>query len=563
MTNDICYHGPPRMTEEGRDVVAFHLHRYLVDWLEQEHRARVRVTVGFEGSVAEGETFEVSVARCTPVEVAWNFQDLCHVYRHGDGRLQVERSDGDIAGAYELVPLVEEPASGGESRALLGFALVDEEEVFAPDALNALADKAIEAIRAARRNAMRLLFDEHAGDPVKPFLYRLMAHLPEWTGCDHSVSMLMTANLEAMNLEASGRERVSIIAERLFVADDASLTRRLVGMSFRLDEASGELVRAAVEEQIARDEPVIQIFERSDEGDWRRQRVEDGTTYGPIHCCEERDDEKLCILVPLLACADGERELLGFAALFGRDGRELPASTAALLVELSQNCSSVLRYSPLFTLSARKLWVLRQTRQALTGVLTRCDVSEESVDALVGEVTSLIAEHVDVPSFAIGHLRRRDGDRYLHYTEPHGWTRYEQLELPVDVAPDRRADSGVSALAVRINRRLVLSGGRGAGEAFAFKNYLYVDEQAGEVVDARAPNVGDAEALEDDARWARLSDYYKPARASAYATLAYPITFGDEPLGVLTIEVERDTDWLWWTGFGARLFWESLAGELA
>ncbi|MFW6058048.1 MAG: hypothetical protein ACOC9W_04250, partial [Persicimonas sp.] len=56
---------------------------------------------------------------------------------------------------------------------------------------------------------------------------------------------------------------------------------------------------------------------------------------------------------------------------------------------------------------------------------------------------------------------------------------------------------------------------------------------------------------------------YKPARSSAYATLAYPISFNGDPLGVITVEVERETNWLWWTGFGAQLFWELLANELA
>ncbi|MFW6058331.1 MAG: hypothetical protein ACOC9W_05705, partial [Persicimonas sp.] len=366
-------------------------------------------------------------------------------------------------------------------------------------------------------------------------------------------------------LEASGRERISVIAERLFFEDDDKKARRLVGMSFRLEEPCGELLRAAVERQLDARDPVIQPFVRDDAGGWRRfdEGEEGDQVLGALHACPERGDEESCILVPLVARADGESELLGFLALFGRRPRQVASSTAALLEELSHNCSSFLRFSPLFTLSARKLWVLRQTRQALTDVLTDRTAHEAPVEALVGQVTTLIAEHVDVPSFAIGHLRRGDDGRYLHYVEPHGWTHYEQLELPVDVEPDRRADSGVSALAVRIKRRLVLAGGRGAGADLAFKNYLYVDEEAGRVADARALAHGGVDSLEDVPRWVRLGDYYKPARQSAYATLAYPITFGDEPLGVLTIEVERDTNWLWWTGFGARLFWESLADELA
>ena len=555
----IRYAGLPEMTEGGCEVLSFHLHRYLATWLERERRSDVLVTVGFEKSAAESATFEASIARCEEVGVAWTFEDLCHIYRQGDGRLHVEQSaHGDDTATFDLVPLLDQPPTGGAPRVLLGFALVDEAEVIAPDAIQQLAEQATEAIRAARRNSMRLFFDERKSLPLKTCLYQLMDHLPEWTGCDHSAAMLMTSSLEAMTLEGAEDARFDFLSERLFVPEGDSLPRRLVGMSLRLNDPSSGFVREAVERQTRDPALAFQAFWRSEEG-W----VPAGETepiHGGFHRCDERPDESMIVLVPLLAHEEGETELLGFVSLVFRNICELGASTGELLAELSNNLTALLRYSPLYTLNARKLWILQQSRTALKEAIADPGAPRARLESLIGEVTSLIVGHVDVPSFAIAYMRDEDGQRCLRYVHPHGWTHFEQLNLPVDVEPDSRVDSGVSSLAVRINRPLVLAGGRGEGQSLAFKNYLYVDEDRARVVDARSSR---ADAVEEDTNWVRLSDYYKPARSSAYATLAYPIEFGGEPLGVLTIEVERDTNWLWWTGFGAQLFWDLLANELA
>jgi hypothetical protein len=286
-----------------------------------------------------------------------------------------------------------------------------------------------------------------------------------------------------------------------------------------------------------------------------------------FHSCDERNNEAMYIFVPMLACDNGGGcELLGFLVLVSRSRRPIAGSTASLFAELGEKLTALLRYSPLYTLNARKLWVLAQTRVALEAAVADAEHTRAArVERLIGEVTSRIVRHVEVPSLAIAYLREEQDEqggsrRLLRYAHPHGWTRFEQLSLPVDVEPAERLDSGVSSLAVRINRPLVLAGGHGEGENFAFKNYLYVHEDSGVVIDARSPQ---ARGVEDSPEWVRLSDYYKPARATAYATLAFPISFGGRALGVLTVEVERDTNWLWWTGFGARLFWDLFANELA
>jgi hypothetical protein len=560
----IHYTGAPEMTDGGREVLSFHLHRYLASWLEHERRARTLVTVGFERSDVESATFEASIARCEAVEVAWTFDDLCHIYRQGDGRLHVEqRANGGHTVVYDLVPLLDTPALGGEARVLLGFALVDEADVMVPDAISQLALQATEAIRAARRNAMRLFFDEKKSLPIKPLLYRLMEHIPEWTGCDHSASMLMTSSLEAMTLGASEDARFDFLAERLYHDGGEELPRRLVGMSVSPSCPSSGFLGEAVARQARDPEMPFQIFKRTHEPDsWCA--VDDEACFSSFHRCKERADESMYVLVPLLANEAAETELLGFVILVYKSSCELATSMSQNLQELGSYLTSMLRYSPLYTLNARKLWILNQTRAALEEAISSPAQPRERTESLIGEVTSLIVEHVDVPSFAIAYMHRRDKDgeeqRCLRYADPHGWTHFEHLSLPVDVDAEQRVDSGVSSLAVRINRPLVLAGGRGEGEALAFKNYLFVDEERGEVIDARSPQAAQAA---DESCWVRLSDYYKPARSSAYATLAYPISFSGEPLGVITIEVERTTNWLWWTGFGARLFWDLLANELA
>ncbi len=567
MTYPIRYTGAPRMTEGGRDVLAFHLHRYLSGWLERERRARVLVTVGFEHSQAESASFEASIARCEVVDVAWTFEDLCHIYRRGDGRLHVEQpGDAGTTAVYDLVPLLDMPADDSEPRVLLGFVLVDDADIMVPDSLHHLAAQATEAIRAARRNAMRLFFDEKKSLPIKTFLYQLLEHLPEWTGCDHSSAMLMTSSLEAMTLEASAEARFDFLAERLYHDDDQAAPRRLVGMSVCLDSASAGFLREAVERQARDPDQPFQVFWRSHDDPDAWSPAGDDTQLRGFHRCEERDDESMCVLVPMLAHEETESEQLGFVVLVFRRRGDLARSTGDLLAELGQNLTAMLRYSPLYTLNARKLWILGQTRAAIEQAVAGPHTDRVAqIEGLIGEVTSLIVPHVDVPSFAIAYLRLQDDAdgtqrRHLRYAHPHGWTHFEQLTLPVDVGVDQRADSGVCSLAVRINRALVLAGGRGEGEQLAFKNYLHVHEDRGVVVDARSTQSG---RIEDDGGWVRLSEYYKPARSSAYATLAFPIAFGGEPLGVVSVEVERDTNWLWWTGFGAQLFWELLANELA
>lgn len=603
MSDSIQYSGPPVMSTRGRDVLGFHLQRYLGGWLEQAERRSVLISVGFEHSQAESAHFEVAPEGFEAGPVVWTFDDLCDCYRNADARLQVEPA-GEQAQAinYALVPLLDRPhhaptpaqsAQGGgqQEPVILGFALIADLDSLPPELVEQLAEQAAEGIRAARRNAMRLFFDEKQSLPLKSLLYEMMARLPEWVGCDHSASILMTSSLEAMTLEASSEVRFDFLAERLFESKQTTIPRRLVGMSVSLGDSSCGFIRAAVERQMREPDAVLQVFTRSkkdpeiwDEASYRSsfQSAPRSQSFGEVegdgdethahgqwlgfHSCDERDDEAMYTFVPMLAWDASDYEHLGFLILVSRTQRPIADSTARLLGEVGDKLSTLLRYSPLYMLNARKLWVLGQIRAALESAIADPEDDDiAKVEGLIGEVTSRLVRHVNVPSLAIAYLREEPDEvgrlrRYLRYAHPHGWTHFEQLNLPVDVQPAARLDSGISSLAVRINRPLVLSGGHGAGEKFAFKNYLYVHEDSGTVIDARSPQ---ARGVEESREWVRLGDYYKPARKTAYATLAFPIAFGGRCLGVLTVEVERHTNWLWWTGFGAQLFWDLFASELA
>lgn len=592
MSDAIQYCGPPTLSVRGRDVLGFHLQRYLLGWLEQVERSKVLIGVGFEHSQAQSASFEVCLEGFEPMEAAWTFDDLCQIYRLGDARLHVELpgEQGDCI-TYDLVALLDTPHQPSlspsqvaaletrEASVILGFALVDDRSALPEEAIEQLVEQATEAIKAARRNAMRLYFDEHQSLPLKPFLYGVMGRLAEWVGCDHSASILLTSSLDAMTLEGSSSARFDFLAERIFQPEGQPVPRRLVGMSVSLGDPSCGFIRAAVERQIREPDTGAQVFTRSKADpeiwiEWAPDHGEQAHGQLPVaphqwlgfHSCKEREDEAMYTFAPMLAWDDTGYEHLGFLILVSRSPRPIAASTAALLAEMGDKLSAMLRYSPLYMLNARKLRVLGQIRAALERAISD-PVGDASakVEALIGEVTTRLTRQVKVPSLAIAYLREQvdaagKPRRYLRYAHPHGWTHFDKLNLPVDVLPAQRLDSGVSSLAVRINRALVLSGGHGEGESFAFKNYLYVHEESGALIDARSPQ---ARGVEASREWVRLSDYYKPARKTAYATLAYPIVFAGRCLGVLTVEVERNTNWLWWTGFGAQLFWELFASELA
>jgi hypothetical protein len=564
----ICTIGPPRVSEASREVIAFHLHRYLSHWLARHDFARVLVSVGFEDSRLECVSYAISHQSARTIEVQWSFEDLCHAHLYGGGRLQFDCDGGQ--GGYETLGFAVVPVWDGETtsrRQLIAFALVDDSDSPQAAAEEQLAIQIGEALRAARRNTMRLFFDEKKHLPMKGFLYELLDHLPAWTGCDHSSALILTSNLDAMTLEQGGQARFGVLAERIYFCDSSTPCPRLVGMEIDVEQAGG-LLAHAVEVQRRNPQRRCQVYRRSG-ANW----FELGTEDEPLthyHDVDERPEESALFLLPLMVGGLEDTEMLGFVSLSFRQASDLSESSWDLLHELGGKLSDVLRYSPLYMLSAHKMWILGQVRAALERTSSQSEVdTRAALEGYIGEVTRLIARQVDVPSMAIAYLTTsssRDGGdesadlrRWVRYVHPHGWAHFDGLELAIDVRPEERPDSGVSALAMRLGRPLVLAGGYGQGQHQGFKNELWVDEQGARIIDGRSFN---ARHVLAQGTWVPLKAYYKPARASAYATLAYPVMFASRVLGVVTIEVERDTDWLWWTGFGGQLFWQWLAADL-
>jgi hypothetical protein len=564
--------GAPACTAGCLEVMAFHLHRFLSGWMEQRRVPRLHITVGFEGSALSPTTFVVERRRAEVVEVGWTFEDLCHTYKHADGRLRVERAgQGGQHVTYEALPILDRPALGGAARVVLGFLLM-EEGVAGLDAEQqaALQVHVYEAICAARRNSLRLFFDEHRSLEIKALLYAFMERLPGWTGCDYAATLMLTSNLEAMTLEDRGGSVFNVLAERVYFAEHEA-PERLVGMTIGAGDGLGGLLGAVYARQRQDADLPYQLYARASAPDeparWRPVEASDGDGAGagePIagfHRCARRVGEGLMAFVPLIAQDADGAELLGFLALTYRQALELPSSIGQILDEMSEHLAPLLRHSSLYTLSARKLWLLRQLRQIVEHTVARGEGEMSTrVEGLIGEVSALIGAHVAVPSFGIAYMLpvAERGGRVVRYVHTRG---FDALELVIDVPPDRRHETGVSSLSVRLGMPLVLAGGHAAGEqGVSFKNSLYVHEDSRRLLDVRAQT---GVQLQEEPGWAPLSLYYKPVRKSAYATLAYPITFCDEALGILSIEVDKDTNWLWWTGFGGHLFWQLVASELS
>lgn len=559
----IQYAGAPTISKAGREILAFHLYRYLSPWLRELGYEHVMVTVGYEHSEADLGAYRISASEAQPISTGWSHADLEDAWRFGNGRLVWEGTQGAPI-VFEVVAIFDEENLGVEGSRHLGFILLRHEEGMGEGDYERLASYAAEAICVARRNGVRLFFDEETDRPVKNLLYAVMDRLPEWVGVDHSTSVLLTDNLDAMTLEETSGGMFNVLAERIFFADPdekASGRDRLVGMTVMAGGQPDSLLRDAMERH-RRDPNRLFLLYRRDESAHSATWSYDGE-YEDLQAFYELSDrpaERTLVMVPLVHQTRGERDLLGFLTLAWRGEVELTPSTHQVLRECVTDLARLLRRSPLYTLSVRKMWVVGKVRERLEAYIGEQKRGSEAMEDAIGDVSALVARHVDVPSFAIGYLQGEMGARVLRYVHAHGWTHFDDLELRVDVAPDERLDSGISALAIRMNRPVVLAGGHGKGADQEFKNFLWVDEDGAEIYDSRNARRS-IEELEKSCR--RLRDYYKPARDTAYASLAYPIVFSDILLGVLTVEVEKTTDWLWWTGFGGQLFWQMVAREMA
>ena len=205
--SEIRYSGAARMTDSGLEIMAFHLHRFLAGWIEACGQGRLFITVGFEGAACEEATFCIELHQARVAEVSWSFDDLCQTYRQGDGNLYLERPNSEETLVLSVLPILDRPATGGPARVAMGFVLLPSDSSCGSEQLQGLQTRVFEAMCAARRNAMRLFFDERRDQEIKTLLYEFMEHLPEWTGCDHAASMVLTSSLETMTLDDSSRRR--------------------------------------------------------------------------------------------------------------------------------------------------------------------------------------------------------------------------------------------------------------------------------------------------------------------------------------------------------------------
>ncbi len=528
---------------DGSDIFAFHLRRYLEDWLDSTGLDYVLVAPGFEHSGARLGVFEVGRETAQAVEAPWVFCELCEAWRNGHERLVGDDGKGGSA-VYTLIAVTSEDGD------LLGFLLVGSGGMLGQGALKDLRHRVEEALMAARRNGVRLFFDEGDDDEVKARLYGVLERMPEWLGCDHSASILLTHDLDAMTLENQGRGVFNILADRHFEAGQ-DMTRR-VGMKV---DAQGNSTIIADALSRFRAEPAIRPFayHHVGEGRWRASGEEPSelaSWYGDLG----RSQAATAVLIPLVAREGGEPRLYGFVQLEWCEGDGPPQALAEVAQAIGDYLGRWLAHSPLFKLTIQKMWLVRSVGQWVESALQQ----GRDEEAVIEGVVELIKPQVDVPSLAFGVRRLREGNAVLDFVYPYGWSRYDDLQLAVEV--DSHQDSSVAALAVRLGRPIVLAGGYGSGEEQSFNNYLWVDEEQSRLIDERMPAM--EEAI-DDADYHRLSDYYKAAREEAYATLAYPMVYADEVLGVLAVEVDRETDWLWWTGFGGHLLWSMIAREVA
>jgi hypothetical protein len=556
-------YGDACFSAQALDIVALHLQRFLAPALIAGGGLEVHVLLGFEGASLDGAWLRVSAQEAEAAAenagpFAGGWKALVKLWRtHAtdpDQLLMIKREGSD--------PLYV-GAMGGEQGLegpLLGFVMAAGNLQNPPAGLMSAVRRAGEALRAARHNIIRLLFEpQPQPQQAKDFLYNALASLPDLCGCDHSAALILTNDLAAMTLEHMALAEFEIVAERMFYDRDlgTNTPERLVGLVIAgTGEHSGLLGAAFAQIQKA---PEVQphIFLCDDSGNWYAF-AEPAQSLPRFATRVQRPQEQMSILIPLLHDEErGAREMLGFLAINYRLPRPLEVLDQQLMIEFSARLAHYLRHSPLFNLSSRQMLLVERVRHIYNDTIGQGGAVKR-LESLIQTVNADIAKTTRLPCFAIGYLSESNNKKTLRFIHPHGFTRFNAINLSVE--PTSAADltqSSIAALAVRLGRPIVLAGAQDTPQN---RNALYIHEPSKRIIDAR---VVDLTTLDHPTEWHRLHDYYKPSRDHSYATLAFPIQLGHDTLGVVAIEVDRDTDWFWWTGFGSKTFYRLLASELA
>ena len=550
--------GAPRISDHGQEILAFHLHRFLSPFLVARGLDRVRVLSAFEGASLPCLQVDVRVEAATILErdASADFEALATAWREPEeAPLQIASSASAEGTRFAAIGI---PMPGERSfPQLLGFALLSPEASLGEEALRDLQHRAAEAIRAARRNAVRMLFEEAYEQSTKAFLYTLLDQLPDWCGVDHSAALILTRNLEGMTLDSPQLAEFELVAERLYCdRDEAGGPERLVGLFIEGSGArAGLLGQAFLEVQRQRCSG-LHIFVPDDEDEREHWHPfgEPEIRLRRFATRAERPLEGMTVLVPLLGHDEmGGAELFGFLSINYRQPVPISALTGRLIEQVAERLSQRLRRSSLFNLSAKQMLLIEGVRRICHEALEGAEDAQTRLHRFIDRASGFVVESTALPCFALGYLVGAEDEAALRFVHPRGFTRFEAVDLPLHVEDAR--GSGIAALAARLGRPMVFSGG-----AAALKNSVYVNERTNAFADVR---LVDPEGLVEADGWLPLSAYYKASRDQSYATLAYPIWFGQSLMGVIAVEVDRGTDWAWWTGFGSQVFYRLLANEFS
>ena len=544
--------------ESITDVLGVHLHRYLMPLLMDHKISHIGVMVGFEASHMPSMTIRVSAYGSDVEKIEARYDQLVQEARENDDIAQpITHIVGERKMTFYPILSISEP--GREH--IHAFVFSENAKIFDADIFTvALRTRINEAIRAFRHNSLRIMFDESEGLSPKEFLDRVLELVPVWCGADHSACLILSSSLESMVMSDVGPSHFQIVDEKIYCepTDGSKSFDNLSSLEFVVNhlEESG-LIGHAFDEVRRTKSGGLNIFISDNEGNEWFSMGEIQKSAHRIATNAHRPSEKLTVLLPLLSTNEvGAGELLGFLSINFFETMPLASLTSRVLETLASRLGTWLRRSSFFSLSAQQLWLLecvREEQLATERLYKKTDAKSDEVLAHFAEnINSLIADATKIPSFGIAFRTVNEkGEDILRFSSPKGFI-FNDIDLPIYAETVK--DSSLAALAVRLNRAITLTGGDVKG---TFDSEIYVNEKLGVMCDARTEA-----GLNED--WHRLSEYYKTAReTSSYAAICYPLRMKDEVVGVIAVEVDRDTNWVWWTGFGSYLFYRLLANELA
>lgn len=547
-------------TDSIVEILGVHLHRYLMPLLMDHQIPNVAVMVGFEASRMPAVVLRVSAYGAERIDTAADYAQMT----------AKARSREDIAApmpcemaqkSMTAFPILSISEPGREH--IHAFVLTENEKLFTADILTvALRTRINEAIRSFRHNSLRMMFDECEGDSPREFLDKVLELIPVWCGSDHSACLILASSLESMVLSGVGPAHFQIVNEKLYCApgDESKSYDNLSSLEFvvRHGESSGLIGHAF--DEVRRTKSVgLNIFVADSEDEWFSMGEIQKSAHR-VATNSFRPVEKLTVLLPLL-CANevGQQELLGFLSINFFETMPLASLTSRVLETLATRLGTYLHRSSFFSLSAQQLWLLECVREeqiATARLFKKAGgaSTDDILETFVKNINQLMAQATQIPCFAIGYRRQNaDQSDTLRFTAPHGFTNFTKLDIPIYT--DHLSGSSLAALAVRLNRAITLTGGETKSGRVDFQSTIYVNEASGTLADSRLTDIGTG--------FTKLSDYYRPTGNGSYAALCYPIRMQDDVVGIIAVEVNRDTNWVWWTGFGSYLFYRLLANELA